>query len=364
MLPVQRQIPAVQLCVEAVASISNFNPGEQAQPTPNPGTDLVDHEISNGIGDFQFLADPSVIDWDDFMSDINVLNGAPSQTWPTAGVASGATDTMKGIPDAVADQSHTITPPDHAPNQSITNITNSTQIEDNNNTGIRMDTPDGHGSNEGDCLSTVIDIMTSLHVPKPTCRSHQPSVAAQIPSVDVVLARNKQRIKRSLGQFMVFQVVHTLERIMHCSCSLDRQLGSLIGITISKLLNWYAAAARTDTSQSGSSPAAAFQPGSHEHATSLPITLGTYQMEGLDVSMVRVMLVTREAEARIGPLLNLFERRFCVADGPESSMSKYSIPITRYTEGILREKLKHLTQETTWAKSSLSKAKKTTTALS
>ena len=147
---------------------------------------------------------------------------------------------------------------------------------------------------------------------------------------------------------------------MYCSCSLDRQLGPLIGIAISKLLNWYAAAAKTDTSQSGSSPAAAFQPGSQEHASSLPITLGSYQMEGLEISTVRILLVTREAEARIEPLLNLFERRFCT-DGPEKAMSKYSIPITRYTEGLLREKLKHLIQETNSSSSSTSKPKKATT---
>ena len=132
---------------------------------------------------------------------------------------------------------------------------------------------------------------------------------------------------------------------MYCSCSLDRQLGSLIGIAISKLLNWYAAAAKTDTFQSGSSPAAAFQPGSHEHASGLPITLGSYRLESLDISTARILLVIREAEARIGPLLKLFERRFCTANGPEKTMSKYSIPITRYTEGLLRDKLKHLVQE-------------------
>ena len=151
---------------------------------------------------------------------------------------------------------------------------------------------------------------------------------------------------------------------MHCSCSLERQLGPLIGIAISKLLNWYAAAAKTDTFRSGSSPAAAFQPGSHEHASSLPITLGSYQMEGLDISTARILLVIREAEARIGPLLKLFERRFCVADGPEKTMSKYSLPITRYTEGLLREKLKHLIQETGLSNPSTSKVKRATMARS
>ncbi|KAL9076691.1 MAG: hypothetical protein Q9157_003560 [Trypethelium eluteriae] len=337
-------------------SVSNLNPGDQAhgaQSIPDPGTDHVNHELSNGIGDFPFLADPSVFDWDDFMSDINVFNSAPSQTWPAAEVAPDTAATMKGTPGTAAIQHHTSTSPDQAPDQNITNTANSTRMDDRNSTDSRMDTfdsHDSHDSNETDCLSTVIDIITSLHVPKPTCRSHQPSVAAQIPSVDVVLARNKQ-------------VVHTLERVMHCSCSLDRQLGSLIGIAISKLLNWYAAAAKTDTSQSDS-PAAAFQPGSHEHAIGLPITLGSYQMEGLDISTVRIMLVTREAEARIEPLLDLFERRFCIADGPEKPMSKYSVPITRYTEGLLREKLKHLIQETTLSRSASSKAKRTATVLS
>ncbi|MCJ1401241.1 hypothetical protein MMC11_004453 [Xylographa trunciseda] len=297
-------------------SIFTFNPGNEAQPMSSPGTDHADHGISNGVGDFPFLADPSAIDWDIFMSDIDVFSGGASQTWPSANGAPEMIDTMKATTTATAFEHDTSPPTDPVPSPSITNTNSTTQINENKSTNSPMDAFDSHGTDETDCFGTVMDIIQSLHVPKPTCGVHQPSGTTQIPSVDVVLARNKQ-------------VLHTLEGMMYCSCSLDRQLGPLIGIAISKLLNWYAAAAKTDTFQSGSSPAAAFQPGSHEHASGLPITLGSYQMEGLDISTARILLVIREAEARIGPLLKLFERRFCIADGPEKAISKYSIPITR-----------------------------------
>ena len=73
-----------------------------------------------------------------------------------------------------------------------------------------MDAFDSHGTDDTDCFGTVIDIIASLHVPKPTCGLHQPSGKAQIPSVDVVLARNKQVCENLTGSLaMLLRFKHS-----------------------------------------------------------------------------------------------------------------------------------------------------------
>ena len=109
---------------------------------------------------------------------------------------------MEPTPTATDVEYHTSPPLDPAPNPSTINTNNSTKSP--------TDTFDGHGTDDTDCFGTVIDIIKSLHVPKPTCDSHQNTGTAQVSGVDVVLTRNKQVCEELTGFLgMLLRVKHS-----------------------------------------------------------------------------------------------------------------------------------------------------------
>ena len=52
--------------METLASVSTSGFCDKVMPSGGPDADHIDHETSNDIGDFSFLGDSSVFDWDNF----------------------------------------------------------------------------------------------------------------------------------------------------------------------------------------------------------------------------------------------------------------------------------------------------------
>ena len=122
-------------------------------------------------------------------SGVDNLDDTGSQTLSMANMESGIQSTMGATTTANTVEYHISPPSDLALNSSMTNSNIAIQINDDKRP---LNAYGSHDANETDCFGTVINIIGSLHVRKPTCCLHQPSGTSHIPSVDVVLAQNKQ----------------------------------------------------------------------------------------------------------------------------------------------------------------------------
>ena len=294
-----------------LSSGSGYTPGSNLFSDPSSVQNSRPVESSQGLSfgttQYPFYQDSSGVDWDDFMYNFSTPVGPSNDVNPSVIIPTEVMSEQVAQNDLPNADTAFQTPP-HISGSQTDFVTGSL-----------------------DCLQSILLVLNDVHVPKPSCGLGGQKGSPAAPTVDLVLSRNKQ-------------IVQTLEKVIACNCSLDRQLAPLIAITISKVLNWYAAAATSDNESQPPRPKKARLAGSIEHVLHTPISFGAYKVEGIDVARVRSQLILQEAEARIVPLLDAYERRFCSTDGPEKTLARFSIPISRYTEGLLREKLAHFYQ--------------------
>ncbi len=191
------------------------------------------------------------------------------------------------------------------------------------------------------CLNLALNILPSLHHPPPTCTlaSVLPGErnSSQLPTVDYVISTNKA-------------FIDSVTIMLSCSCSLDEQVASILSLIASKIMAWYAAAAR-DADGNESSCQSTIEPS--ERVLHLPTTIGKYQLDGVDRRRMRAQLILSELH-RVVRLVELLSKRFEEArlrtedKGTNTHNSHDWISASTFVrlEADLRTRLRAVTKET------------------
>ena len=178
-----------------------------------------------------------------------------------------------------------------------------------------------------DCTNLTLITLHSLQASSASCSLLPPSSKpATHPSVDFVLKNNARA------------VTHVLN-ILDCPCSINRHFALLLTFMTSKILAWYSAILRNDSSncRSASTPSS-----SPEKVTHLPITIGVYRLNGEDQSKMIAQLVLTELR-KVEWATEKFHKRYSQSEGEMDlalTLESFLKAALKETTDLVAERLK------------------------
>jgi hypothetical protein len=199
------------------------------------------------------------------------------------------------------------------------------------------------------CFVTAMSILTlqSAAVPALCVRSRFGAQDSDLPTINSVIAKNRSAIE-------------SINTMLACPCSLDRQLGTVIFLVAFKVIAWYAAVARAPSQTSDCNPIDSTQDdcGSMacpERVLQVPTTVGRYHIDGADSARMCAQLVLSELH-RVQRLVELLSKRLESARGRSDDTAginsndmceeTISAPIFVQLEADLRRRLLAVSRET------------------
>ena len=173
-----------------------------------------------------------------------------------------------------------------------------------------------------DCMTLALHVVDSLHVPRDRCESSDPTAWMQAPKerprdVDAVLLLNRDAIK-------------TVNRILDCPCSADRNVALACYLATAKIIHWYATAmgismdafeaegndngngnfsANTSTNAGRSPLGTDIRPiPMSDRIASRPILMGRYCLDADTQRSVLAKVILSELKEHIQPLMSCMPR--------------------------------------------------------
>lgn len=152
------------------------------------------------------------------------------------------------------------------------------------------------------CFVAAMSILTlqSASVPSLCVQPRSSAEDSTLPTINSVIAKNRSTIE-------------SINTMLACPCSLDKQLGIVIFIMAFKVIAWYAAVARAPSQTSNYNPIDSTHDdcgpmACPERVLQVPTTVGRYHIDGADSTRMRAQLVLSELH-RVQRLVELLSKR-------------------------------------------------------